>query len=156
MSLKSAALEPRMVRRPPFTVEVSGCPQVEGETIPRRNARSPDKLLSQLEDGISTVFEIIKHSSAKYGDARALGSRKLIKKHNEIKKVKKVVDGRVQEVDKKWTYFELSGYSYLTFKEYEALVLQIGAGLRNLGLVETDRVHLFASTRYFLVFSVPI
>jgi long-chain acyl-CoA synthetase len=53
----------------------------------------------------------------------------------------------VQEVDKQWTYFELSGYSYLTFKEYETLVLQMGAGLRKLGLVKDDRIHLFASTR---------
>ena len=139
-----------MTRRPPFTVEVSGYQQVEGETIPRRNARSADKLRSTPEDGIYTIFDIVKHSAAKYGDARALGSRKLIKKHNEIKKVKKVVDGMVQEVDKNWTYFELSGYNYLSFKEYETLVLQMGAGLRKLGLVETDRVHMFASTRYCL------
>ena len=137
-----------MARHPPFSVEVSGYPQVEGETVPRRNVRSPDKLLSSPEDGICTIFDIVKHSSAKFGEARALGSRKLIKKHNEGKKVKKVVDGRVQEVDKNWTYFELSGYQYLSFKEYETLVLQIGAGLRKLGLVKRDRVHMFASTRY--------
>jgi long-chain acyl-CoA synthetase len=146
-SLKTAVLEPRMTRKPPFTVEVSGCAPVEGETIPRRNARCPDKLLSQPEDGISTLFDIVKHSASKYGDQRAVGSRKLIRKHREYKKVKKMVCGKLEEVDKKWTYFELSGYSYLSFKEYETLVLQLGAGFRKLGLVAPDRVHMFASTR---------
>jgi long-chain acyl-CoA synthetase len=147
MPLKTAVLEPRMTKKPPFTVEVAGYEAVEGETIPRRNARSPDKLLSQPEEGVATIFDVVKRSAEKYGDRRAVGTRKLIKTYNETKKVKKVIDGRVQEVDKQWTYFELSGYSYLTFKEYETLVLQIGAGLRKLGLVKDDRIHLFASTR---------
>ena len=147
MSLKTAVLEPRMTKKPPFTVEVADCTPVEGETIPRRNARSPDKLLSQLEDGVATIFDIVKRSAEKYGDRKAVGTRKLIKTYNETKKVKKVIEGHVQEVDKNWTYFELSGYSYLTFKEYETLVLQMGAGLKKLGLVTNDRVHMFASTR---------
>lgn len=136
-----------MSKKPPFTVEVAGYESVEGETIPRRNARSPDTLLSQPEDGIATIFDIVKKSAEKYGDRKAVGTRKLIKTHNETKKVKKVIDGHVQEVEKQWTYFELSGYSYLTFKEYETIVLQMGAGLRKLGLVTNDRVHMFASTR---------
>jgi len=136
-----------MTRKPPFTVEVSGCTPIEGETIPRRNGRCPDKLLSQPEDSITTLFDIIKHSASKYGDQRAIGSRKLIRKHQEYKKIKKMVCGKLEEVDKKWAYFELSGYSYLSFKEYETLILQLGAGLRNLGLAAPDRVHMFASTR---------
>ncbi|RAL61798.1 hypothetical protein DID88_002861 [Monilinia fructigena] len=40
----------------------------------------------------------------------------------------------------------MSGYEYLSFKEYEATVLSVGAGLRKLGLVKDDRVHLFATT----------
>lgn len=40
----------------------------------------------------------------------------------------------------------MSGYEYISFKEYEALVLCVGAGLRKLGLVKDDRVHLFATT----------
>ncbi|KAF4637143.1 hypothetical protein G7Y89_g951 [Cudoniella acicularis] len=146
MSLKNAFLEARMVNNPPFTVEVTGYPSVPGETVPRRNVRYPDKLQSSPEEGISTVFDLVRHSAAKYGDLKAVGSRKLLKKHHEIKKVKKVMDGMVQEVDKKWTYFELSGYSYMSFKEYETLVLQLGAGLRKLGLETDERVHMFAAT----------
>jgi len=66
--------------------------------------------------------------------------------HHETKKVKKLVDGSLQEVDKKWSYFELGGYEYMSFREYHKLVLEIGSGFRKLGLVSPDRVHMFAST----------
>jgi long-chain acyl-CoA synthetase len=147
MSLRSKPLYPRMVRKPPFTVEVPDIEPVDGETIPRRNVRCPDKLQSQPEEGTSTVWDIVKRSASKFGDRRALGSRNLIKKHNRTTKVKKLVDGKLQEVDKNWTYFELSGYNYMSFKEYETFVTEIGAGLRKLGLVSYDRVHMFAATR---------
>jgi long-chain acyl-CoA synthetase len=137
-----------MTKKPPFTVEVPGSSPMQGETIPRRNARSPNKLVSQPEDGVNTLYDIVKRGASKFGDLNAVGWRTLLKTHHEMKKIKKVVEGKVQEVDKNWTYFELSGYSYLTFKEYETLTYQIGAGLRRLGLKKPDRVHLFAATRY--------
>jgi long-chain acyl-CoA synthetase len=147
MSSQTFTIEPHMSRRPPFTVEAPGCPSIPGETIPRRNARYPDRLLSRPEDGISTVFDIVQHSARKFGDRNAMGSRKLIKKHTEIKRTKKIVDGELQDVDKTWTYFELSSYTYLSFRQHEAVALQLGAGLGKLGLVASDRLHLFASTR---------
>ena len=139
--------QPTLSSTPPFSVEVKGCPKVEGETIPRRNARFPDKLLTTPEEGVNTLFDLVKYAAAKWGDKKAMGTRKLLKTHEEVKKVKKVVDGEVQEVDKLWTYFELSGYTYLSYIEFEKLTLQIGAGFRKLGLVEKDRVHIFATTR---------
>ncbi|KAA8574813.1 hypothetical protein EYC84_004060 [Monilinia fructicola] len=142
---KTTTFTPRMSRKPPFTAEVQGSSQVPGESIPRRNIRYPE-LLAGPEPGIETVFDIVQQSSRRFGDARALGSRKLVEKHNETKKVKKIIDGHTQEVDKVWTYFEMSGYEYLSFKDYEATVLSVGAGLRKLGLVKDDRVHLFATT----------
>lgn len=148
MSSREVVIEPRMVKKPPFTVEVAGSPHISGETIPRRNVQAAEKLLSSPENGIYTVYDLVAHSVAKFGDGTAVGSRTLIKKHVEITKVKKMVNGELQHVDKSWTYFELSGYKYLSFKEYETLVLQIGAGFRKLGLKTQNRVQLFASTRY--------
>jgi long-chain acyl-CoA synthetase len=89
----------------------------------------------------------VQHSARKFGDRNAMGSRKLIKKHTEIKRTKKIVDGELQDVDKTWIYFELSSYTYLSFRQHETVALQLGAGLRKLGLVASDRLHLFASTR---------
>jgi long-chain acyl-CoA synthetase len=142
-----AAFYPRISDTPPFTREVPGYEQIEGESIPRRNADHVDRLLSQPEEGISTLFDIVRRSAQKFGDAKAVGSRKLIKMHHEIKKVKKVIDGREQEVEKKWTYFELGEYTYLSYRQYEQLSLQIGAGFRKLGMVKDDRVFIFAATR---------
>jgi long-chain acyl-CoA synthetase len=146
MSLKNATVQPRVVHKPPFSLEVPGCEPVQGETIPRRNVNTVNKLVEIPAPGVRTTFEIVKFSAEKYGNAKALGSRKLIKTHQETRKVKKVIDGEEQEVDKNWTYFELSGYHYLSFKEYEKLTLQIGSGLRQLGLLKDDRVHIYAAT----------
>lgn len=71
----------------------------------------------------------------------------MIKKHDEVEKEKKIVDGKEEEVDKNWTYFEMGPYEYLTFGEYMTLTTQIGAGYRKLGLGREDRVHIFAATR---------
>lgn len=146
MSLKNATCQARIVHKPPFSLEAPGYEHVDGETIPRRNVHTVNKLATTPSPDIATLYDIVKTSSAKYGNAKALGSRKLLNTHQEIKKVKKIIDGQEQEVDKKWTYFELSGYSYVSFTEYEKLILQLGCGLRMLGLEKDDRLHIFAAT----------
>jgi long-chain acyl-CoA synthetase len=136
-----------MVQKPPFTIEAPGCEPVEGETIPRRHPKAKDGLVNLPAPDVTTTFELLKRSSEKYASEPAVGSRKLIKIHKEMKKVPKVVDGQVTEVDKEWTFLELSDYSYLTYSEYATMALQIGAGLRKLGLSPQDKLHLFAGTR---------
>lgn len=92
------------------------------------------------------MVDFVRTSAVKYGDAKALGSRRLIKMHHETKKIKKFVNGVEQEVDKSWNYFEMSPYEYISYKELEVLTHQLGAGLRKLGLQSPDKVHMFAST----------
>ena len=145
--LKTFSPQPRNYKSGLMTVEAPGFERVKGETIPRRNAKCPEALKTVPKEGLTTLHEILKYSSATYGNAKALGSRKLIKTHNEVKKVKKVVDGQETLVDKKWTYFELSGYTYLSFVEFERLVIQLGQGLRKLGLKTGDKLHMFAATQ---------
>ena len=135
------------VRKPPYTVEAPGYDKVEGETIPRRHPKAKDGLITTPAEGLHTVYDIIGRSAGKHGDRNALGTRKLVQMHKETKKIKKVVDGEVQEVDKEWQYFELSKYSFLTYKQLQTRVLQLGAGLRKLGLNPGDKLHLFATTR---------
>ena len=131
----------------PFTAEAPGFEKVEGETIPRRNVRTKDQLKSVPEEGIETVYDIVKRASTKFGNAKAVGSRDVVKTHEENKNIKKMVDGKEQTIDKKWTYFELSGYHYKSFIEYERMTLQVGAGFRKLGMNAQDRIHIFAATR---------
>lgn len=142
-------LQPRLSTKPPYTVEVPGQQPVKGETPVRRHPIAVNGLPTKPADNINTVYELIKVSAAKYGNAKCMGSRKLVRTHQETKKVKKMIDGEEREVDKNWTYFELSGYEYLTFTEYERLTLQLGAGLRKIGLETNDRVHIFAATSQY-------
>ena len=144
--LKQMVPQPKVYKRAPYTVEVPGAKKVSGETIPRRNIRNKDSLQVVPEEGVETIWDVVKRSSKKFGNAKALGKRKLVQMHEETKKVKKVVDGKEEEVDKKWSYYELSPYEYMSFVEYEKLVLQIGSGLRHLGMQAQDRVHIFAAT----------
>ncbi|EMC93463.1 hypothetical protein BAUCODRAFT_241156 [Baudoinia panamericana UAMH 10762] len=144
--LKSMVPQPKVYKRPPYTVEVPGAKKVEGETVTRRNHRTVNELKNTPDPDTKTLYDILRRSSQKYGNAKALGKRKLIKMHEETKKVKKTIDGKEQEVDKKWTYFELSPYEYMSFVEYEQLALKVGCGFRALGMQTLDRVHIFAAT----------
>ncbi|CAF9904717.1 MAG: long-chain fatty acid-CoA ligase [Alectoria fallacina] len=154
MSKKTQLLLPRMSQSGPFTVEASGYEHVKGETIPRRHPAAKDKLNATPSEDVTTIFDILKWSADRFGNAKALGSRKLVKTHHETKKVKKTVDGKTEEVNKAWSFFELSGYNYISFSEYERLALQIGAGLRKLGMMRSERLQLFAGTRQDPVFSL--
>ena len=144
--LRTMVPQPKPYKRPPYTVEAPGFEKVEGETIPRRNTRTKDALVETPAPGVNTVFDILKRSSDKYGNAKAVGKRRLLQMHEEVKKVKKTVDGKETEVDKKWQFYELSGYEYTSFTEYEQLCLNVGRGFRALGMQAGDRVHLFAAT----------
>lgn len=143
---KGYVFQPRLVHKPPFSVEVPGVEAIEGETIPRRHPLAVNGLKTHPEDGVHTIYDILKRSAEKYGNAKAMGARDEIRVHNETKKVKKMVDGKEQEVDKNWTYFELSEYKYLSFLEYEKLAMELGSGLRALGMKAEDRLHIFAAT----------
>ncbi|KAK5257824.1 long-chain fatty acid-CoA ligase, partial [Exophiala xenobiotica] len=135
-----------LVKKPPYSVEATGYEKKEGETIPRRNPLAKDALIVRPSDDVKTVYDNLRRAAAKFGNAKAIGTRKIIKTHVENKKVKKMVDGQEQEVEKKWTFFELSGYTYMSFVEYEKLALDLGSGLRHLGMKKDDKMHLYGAT----------
>lgn len=134
------------IEKPPFTIDAPGAPEIEGETKPRRNPKAKDGLIDRPAPDVDTVFALVKLSAEEHAGDRCMGSRKLIKIHEETKKVPKIVDGETQMVDKKWQYFELSNYTYITYGEYETHLLNLASGLRHLGLERGDKVHMFAST----------
>ncbi|KAK5268418.1 long-chain fatty acid-CoA ligase [Exophiala xenobiotica] len=139
-------VQPQLVKKPPYSVEATGYEKKQGETIPRRNPLAKDALIVRPSDDVKTVYDNLRRAAAKFGNAKAIGTRKIIKTHVENKKVKKMVDGQEQEVEKKWTFFELSGYTYMSFVEYETLALDLGSGLRHLGLKKDDKMHLYGAT----------
>lgn len=147
MDYKSGIMPLGHVHKPPFTIESPGYEKVPGETLPRRHPRSKDGLRNRPAEECHTVFDIVRRSARIYPNHTAVGSRKLVKMHKEMKKIPKNVDGEIREIEKEWQYFELTKFDYLTYKQYEELILQIGSGLRNLGLTSANKVHLFATTR---------
>lgn len=144
--LKKLYPQARATKSGPLTAEIPGAQKVDGETIPRRNVKAKDGLLTTPKEGINTLYDILRYSAATYGNAKAVGSRKILNTHEETKKVKKMVDGKQQEVDKKWTYFELSPYKYSSFVEFEKMALSLGGAFKKLGFNPQDRLHLFAAT----------
>ncbi|EXM15337.1 long-chain acyl-CoA synthetase [Fusarium oxysporum f. sp. vasinfectum 25433] len=148
MDYTSGPIPLNLVHKPPFTIEAPGYEKVPGETVPRRHPRAKDGLINRPANDIHTVFDIVRRSARVYPNHRAVGSRKLVKLHKERRKVQKNVDGEIKELEKEWQLFELSKFSYLTFKEYEQLVLQVGCGLRKLGLTPKHKLHLFGATRH--------
>ncbi|KAJ5112404.1 Long-chain-fatty-acid--CoA ligase 1 [Penicillium argentinense] len=146
MSKSDLHIQPRMVKKGPFSVEAPGYEPVAGETIPRRHPAAKDGLILRPAEDVATTYDNFRRSARVFGNNKAVASRKLIKTHVENKKVKKVIDGVEQEVDKQWFYFEKSGYTYRSFLEYEQLCLQLGAGLRKLGLEKDGRIHLYGAT----------
>ncbi|KAI8296140.1 Acyl-CoA synthetase FUM16 [Colletotrichum sp. SAR11_240] len=134
------------VHKPPYTVEAPGYERVEGETLPRRHWKAKDALRTQPHPEIHTMYDIVKRSARVYPNEPAVGTRKLVHLHREKKMVPKNVDGEVRQVEKEWQFFELSKFSYLTYTEFQTYILQLGSGLRKLGLGKESRLHLFATT----------
>ncbi|PSN69308.1 acetyl-CoA synthetase-like protein [Corynespora cassiicola Philippines] len=144
--LKKFMPQARATKPGPLSVEAPGVEKPDGETIPRRNVAAKDALVTTPAPDVNTLYDVLKYASAKFGNAKAVGSRRILNTHEETKKVKKMVDGKQEEVDKKWTYFELSPYKFQSFVEFEKLALNVGAGLKHLGFAPHDRLHLYAST----------
>ncbi|KAK9239876.1 eukaryotic long-chain fatty acid CoA synthetase (LC-FACS) [Lipomyces kononenkoae] len=123
-------------KSPPYSKE-SGIPAAENEVPARRNINSSPAgtpLRNVPADGVGTTYDLVKFVAQKYGDKPALGSRKVIKIHEETKLVTKIVDGQETTVPKKWNYFELSPYTFITYKELLDEVNVLGAALKHLDI----------------------
>ncbi|CDK28982.1 unnamed protein product [Kuraishia capsulata CBS 1993] len=132
-----------------FQVNVPVGEAKQGETAPRRNYKVADGAVSRPA-GIkgSTVFDYFNECVAMNSRHKAQAWRDLKAVHIETKKVTKLVDGQMQQVDKDWTYYELSDYSSITFTDLQELVNDYGRGIAKLGVLpgDVERLHIFAST----------
>lgn len=121
-----------------------------GETAPRRNVHAkagPWKYPGQNPD-CDTIWNLFKHACKENSPHKAMGWRNLIKTYNEVKKVPKKIDGKIEQVDKTWTYFEYSGFEYITYSELLALITDYAAGLLSLGIEPQGKeyFHIYAQT----------
>ncbi|KAF7589412.1 long-chain fatty acid-CoA ligase [Aspergillus hancockii] len=139
MSPSRSILYPQITKSPPFTVEIADFNPCPGDTIPRRSLSATDGLLIQAEEGVATTYDVFRRASRKFGSLRAAGTRRVIRTHQEETKI---TDRTGKRVNKKWTYYELSGYTYLSFADLVlservkfAYTVQLGAASQSIVIV---------------------
>lgn len=120
----------------------------DGETQTRRNALTKDALVTQPMEGIETTYDVLCYAARTHGTKKALGWRDIVEVHEEQKEIKKNVDGKEVTEKKTWKYFQLSEYKYLNFVEVKEAVLEIAAGLADLGINKGDIFNVYSSTWY--------
>ncbi|SCU87290.1 LAME_0D09494g1_1 [Lachancea meyersii CBS 8951] len=133
-----------------YTVEVGKAANAH-ETAPRRNAKVKDGAVSRpLQSKATTVYDFMLESIQRCGNRTAMGWREIVEVHEEKKQITKKIDGKEQQVDKTWLYFEKSSYQYNTYNELGKILHQFGRGLVDMGMSpdNTDRLHIFASTSH--------
>ncbi|KAF0449735.1 acetyl-CoA synthetase-like protein [Gigaspora margarita] len=100
------------------SIEVVGAPEIPGEGKPRRNALSPDKLLSFPPDA-TTLYENFLHGISESGGGNFLGRRP-------------IVNGVAQP------------YVWQTYSEVQQRVANFGSGLCKLGLKSKNILGFFS------------
>lgn len=137
-----------MVDFGPGSVEVGPEPK-QGEGKPRRNYLVAEgELAARPMDGMDTVYDVLAYVDRTYGSKNAIGYREIIDTHVEEKEVTKMIGGKEVKEMKKWSYFELSEFKYLTFNELRKTSDAIGRGLADFGLKKDDIFNIYASTKY--------
>ncbi|KAG0660715.1 long-chain-fatty-acid--CoA ligase 1 [Monosporozyma unispora] len=123
----------------------------EHETAPRRSSRAVKAALTKPRDfTCETVFEMISECCRRYKNNNSIGWRNVIDIHEEQKTVTKTINGKPQDVQKTWMYYELTPYQYITFAQMEQNMIHIGKGLVSMGLepATEDKLHIYASTSH--------
>lgn len=122
-----------------------------GETAPRRKASQKEHAVERPVDSSATTLpEYMEECVAKYSSRNCMGWRDLIEVHSEKKSVTKIVDGKEQQVQKDWTFYEYSTYKYSTYKETLQTIKFLAKGLTEIGLKpnQQDKLHIYASTSH--------
>jgi long-chain acyl-CoA synthetase len=126
-----------------------------GEGRIRRLAISADKLVTQPLEGIDTLPDVVAYTARTYGTKPALGWRDIIQIHEEEKDVQKLVDGQKVTEKKKWKYFELSDYKYLSYVDVEVAVSELARALVHLGVDKDHIFNIYSQTWYVPFSKVP-
>lgn len=127
------------------SVEVDVAP-AQGEGRPRRSYCSPDRLVTAPASGIEIVPDILRYAQRTHGGKRAYGYRDVVNIIEEEKEVKKTIGGKEVVEKKKWKYFQLSDYKYISYIEFDEKVKAVAAGLVKYGINRGEVFNIYAST----------
>jgi len=135
------------------TIEVTTPTQTpSGETTVRRNSSCPHALTDAPHPSIHTIFDLVQFNARRWGDGSCFGTRKVIKVHRETLATN--IHGKEDLAPERETLFwELGPYEYRTYNEVAREGLDLGGGLRRMGLSKGDRVNIYADTSYVFTFS---
>jgi long-chain acyl-CoA synthetase len=106
-------------------------------------------LVTSPDPSIKTLYDVLLHGVRVYPASRHLfGKRTVIGTVEEEKQVTKLVNGVKTQETKKWSFFKLSHYEWLTYRDVQDITTKMGQGLVSLGLKQKDKVAIFHSTSY--------
>lgn len=134
--------------KPNYSVEV-GSPANENETAPRRNYKAAKAPWTHPpgKPHIKTIYDLFEDAVKEFGPRRYMGTRKLLKTHNEEKEITKVVNGEETTVTKTWQYFEMGPYEWNTYESAFDTATLISSGLVKLGVKPgRERFHLYLAS----------
>ncbi|KAH9942109.1 long-chain-fatty-acid-CoA-ligase [Amylocystis lapponica] len=120
--------------------------KVEGEGRARRFTNTADRLVTQPWEGIDTLYDVLTYAARTHGAKNAFGQREVVDVHEEEKEVTKIIGGKEVKETKKWQYFQLSDYKYLSFVQVKDTAAEISGGLIELGIQKKDIVNVYSAT----------
>ncbi|KAJ3070183.1 long-chain fatty acid-CoA ligase [Podochytrium sp. JEL0797] len=112
-----------------------------------RNTKSPRLLTESPSPHIHTIYDIVLEGFTKKPHRETFGQRRILNVIEEEKEVVKKVPGggEIKEL-KKWKFFELGPYEWMTWSEAEEKIHVWGSAYRALGLNAGDKLTIFADT----------
>src|SRR5271170_165307 len=120
-----------------------------GETTVRRSALSPHALTETPHPSIHSIFDLVQFNGRRWGDSPCFGTRNVIKVHTEkMPMATRTTKTEVLVPQRPRMFWELGHYEFRSYKEVVCEGLNLGAGLRRLGLVKGDKVSIYADTSY--------
>ena len=134
------------------TVEVGTPAQTSGETTVRRNSSWAHALTDTPHPSIHTIFDLVQFNARRWGEGSCFGTRKVINVQTET--IGATINGKEGLASKgEILFWELGPYEYRSYNEVALEGLDLGGGLRRMGLSSGDRVHIYAETSYIFTLS---
>jgi long-chain acyl-CoA synthetase len=118
----------------------------------RRATHTKDRLLSEPVPGVTTVSNILDYNAHKYGDKPSMGWRDILDVIEEEKEITKTVDGKEVKEKRKWNYFKLGGFQYVSYIQVRQKSHNIAKALLELGIERSAVWNIYATTRYIDTF----
>ncbi|KAJ2515234.1 long-chain fatty acid-CoA ligase [Coemansia sp. RSA 1939] len=116
------------------------------ETPTRRFHTTADAIVDRADPEITDIYSALLQGKETRGDMNILGKRDVLGIVTENKVVQHKVDGKMESVEKKWSFFKLGEYKWMTYTQVADYTKDLGAGFRKLGLEPKSRVLIYAPT----------